>query len=186
MEKYLDRCICIMQGGAPALASLIRYNEGAVSVLSYVATYHYPSDAPPHGVFALHACDVATDEALAYGVEAEAAALLVAPCCQAELAASWKAASRSGAGEAASSEPHPFAAVHEMPHVRREVAASVTDAMRVLLLKACGFSVKLTEFVAQEHTPKNTLITAMRQRPANERGGHVRTAKAARRKGLAE
>lgn len=40
---------------------------------------------PPHGVFALHACDTATDEALAFGIEAEAEALLVAPCCQAEL-----------------------------------------------------------------------------------------------------
>ena len=45
----------------------------------------------PHGVFALHACDTATDEAAAYAVHARAHALVVAPCCQAELARSWRA-----------------------------------------------------------------------------------------------
>ena len=63
--------------------------------------------------------------------------------------------------------------------MRRELASTVTDSLRVLLMKACGYTVRVGEFVSSEHTPKNTLITATRQRPT-ESGRVVRSARSAR------
>jgi len=105
--------------------------------------------AQVHGVVALHACDTATCDALALGIELGAELLAVAPCCQAELA-------QRGATGA-------FARVWQTPHLRRETAADVTDAMRVELLRAAGYDVSAMEFVPAEHTRKNTLIVASRR-----------------------
>jgi hypothetical protein len=106
-----------------------------------------------HGVFALHACDTATCDAIALGLRLGAELIAVAPCCQAELARGWSQL----AGD------HPFSPIHRMPHLRRETAAHVTDAMRVLLLRAAGYEVTPMEFIAAEHTKKNTLIRALRR-----------------------
>lgn len=106
-------------------------------------------------VVALHACDVATDAAIALGVRAGATSLALAPCCQAELAAKWERL-------ATSSEASAFSAVHASPHLRRHAAATITDTMRMLLLRANGYEASAIEFVASEHTPKNTLIRATR------------------------
>lgn len=103
-------------------------------------------------VVALHACDTATDAALALAVRTEAAAIAVAPCCQAELAARWATSAAGGA----------FAAVHRSAHLRRHAAATVTDTMRLLALRARGYEASAIEFVASEHTPKNTLLRAHR------------------------
>ncbi len=108
-----------------------------------------------HGVFALHACDTATCDAIALGVAAGAELIAVAPCCQAELARGWKELAESGATGA-------FGTVWRTPHVRRETAAHLTDAMRMLLLRARGYDTIAMEFIAAEHTKKNTLLRAMR------------------------
>lgn len=118
-------------------------------------------DGAPHGVFALHACDTATDEALEFALRSRARSVLVAPCCHAELAASWK--------QLAATTPSPFGLVHRQPNLRREVGAHITDALRMALLKAAGYVVSATEFVGAEHTPKNRLISATRQK--SPRGG---------------
>ena len=167
----------------------LRYRVGSIRNLepwpslyteAFSKQFGYPAASSaaavsPHGVFALHACDTATDEALAFGVESGAEALLVAPCCQSELAAAWKSALKehedddedigSLHGGAATSHQLPLASMYRMPHMRRELASTVTDSLRVLLMKACGYTVRVGEFVSSEHTPKNTLITATRQRP---------------------
>jgi hypothetical protein len=106
-----------------------------------------------HGEFALHACDAATCDAIALGIRRGAELIAVAPCCQAELARGWS----SLTGD------HPFSPIHRMPHLRRETAAHVTDAMRVLILRAAGYDVTPMEFIAAEHTKKNTLIRALRR-----------------------
>ena len=59
---------------------------------------------------------------------------------------------------------HPFAPIHRSPTLRREMASSITDTMRVLLLRASGYTVRVREFVSTEHSPKNKLISAVRQR----------------------
>lgn len=100
-------------------------------------------------VIALHACDTATCDAIALGVAGGARMIAVAPCCQAELARAW-AAAPGGA----------FAPVHRTPHLRRELAAQLTDTMRTLLLAACGYQVAAIELVPTEHSAKNTLIRA--------------------------
>lgn len=127
---------------------------GLDHVVKFVAA---PIDAPLdgefHGVFALHACDTATCDAIALGVRLGADLIAVAPCCQAELARGWSQLSGPGA----------FAPVWSMPHLRRETAAHLTDAMRCLLLRAAGYEVTPMEFIAAEHTKKNTLIRALRR-----------------------
>jgi hypothetical protein len=113
-----------------------------------------------NGVVALHACDTATCDALALGIESEAEVIAVAPCCQAELARGWASLAERGVEGA-------FAPVWGMPQLRRETAADVTDAMRVELLRAAGYEVTAMEFVPAEHTRKNTLLRAMRRGERN-------------------
>lgn len=108
-----------------------------------------------HGVVALHACDTATCDALALAVAANAELIAVAPCCQAELARGWTGLEQRG-------EVGPFAPLWGAPHLRRETAAHLTDAMRMLLLRAAGYQVTAMEFIAAEHTQKNTLLRARR------------------------
>ena len=106
--------------------------------------------ATPHGVVSLHACDTATDDAIFLGVRLKTHMIAVVPCCQAELAAAWEATG-SEHGTA-------FAPLRAEPHLRRNTAAHVTDTMRLLLMRGCGYETNAIEFVPLEHTPKNTLI----------------------------
>ncbi len=105
-------------------------------------------------VLALHACDVATDHAIALGLRHGASLIAVAPCCQAELASAWAELDETSA---------PLHPIWHTPHLRREAAATVTDTMRMVLLRACGYETRVVEFVPSRHTPKNTLIRAMRR-----------------------
>ncbi len=107
-----------------------------------------------HMVVALHACDTATDEALAFAVKNQADYLAAAPCCQAELARQWK--------DVAAYPEHPLRVFFRNPNLRRETAAQFTDALRVSLLKMKGYEVTVTEFVESKHTPKNRLIKGQR------------------------
>ncbi len=114
--------------------------------------------ADTHAIVALHACDTATCDAIALGVARAAELIAVAPCCQAELARAWAAL----AGEPAAGG---FVPIWRTPHLRREIAAHVTDAMLALLLRAAGYRVSAIEFIAAEHTRKNTLLRAVRREP---------------------
>lgn len=107
----------------------------------------------PHLLIALHACDTASDDALFEGLSSKADAIAVAPCCQAELAAFWSETKTSS----------PFSPIFSTPHLRRCVAADMTDMMRILLLRSRGYEVQATEFVPSEHTPKNRLILCRRR-----------------------
>ncbi len=139
---------CRRRAAIAELDDLVRFEAEAVA--DVVLT------EPVHGVFALHACDTATCDAIALGVRLGADLIAVAPCCQAELARGWARVAEAGASG-------PFAPIWETPHLRREVAAHVTDAMRMLLLRAAGYDALPMEFIAMEHTKKNTLIKALRQ-----------------------
>lgn len=122
----------------------------------------FPESAPqakdkalrPHLVLALHACDMATDLALALGIEAKADTIAVAPCCHAELAQKWKSLE---------SGKHPLMPIFKTPNLRRETAAHFTDALRMLQLRSKGYEVTATEFVPSTHTPKNRLLLASRR-----------------------
>ncbi len=131
------------------LDHVARFEVGALDDAAHHAT-------GVHGVIALHACDTATCDAIAIGVARGAELVAVAPCCQAELARGWRALADAGAdGE--------LGPIWRTPHLRRETAAHLTDAMRMLLLRAAGYEVTAIEFIGAEHTRKNTLIRAMRR-----------------------
>jgi len=106
-------------------------------------------------VVALHACDTASCDAIALGVAIGARVIAVAPCCQAELGRAWASLAERGVAGG-------FAPIWNAPHLRREIAADVTDAMRVVLLRGAGYDVTATELVGHEHAVKNTLIRAVR------------------------
>ncbi len=109
----------------------------------------------PHFLVALHACDSLSCRAIAHGIELRSDALAIAPCCQAELAAQWKAVKDPA---------EPLRAIFHSPQLRRTVAADFTDTGRVLLLRTLGYEAEAIEFVPSEHTPKNRLILAHRQK----------------------
>ena len=101
-------------------------------------------------VVSLHACDTATDEALAQAVRWEADAILAVPCCQKE-----------AYGQIRSDLLAPLLR-HGL--AKERFAALVTDALRVQLLELEGYRTQLVEFVDLEHTAKNVLIRAVRGR----------------------
>jgi SAM-dependent methyltransferase len=103
-------------------------------------------------VVSLHACDTATDEALAQAVRWEADAILAVPCCQ-------KAAYRQ-------LESSLLAPLLRHGLAKERFAALVTDALRAQLLELAGYRTQLVEFVALEHTAKNVLVRAVKGTPA--------------------
>ncbi len=113
-------------------------------------------DAPVDGadvVLALHACDTATDEALARAVRWEAPVVLASPCCHHDVQRQLAA----GAGV-----PEPYGLVLRHGILRERLADVLTDALRAALLRLVGYRVEVVEFVGSEHTPRNTLIRAVR------------------------
>lgn len=143
------------------LDDLVRFETGALDTLEVVAAWTRAFGAgvelpAVHGVIALHACDTATCDALALGIALRAELIAVAPCCQAELARSWAALDERG-------DTGAFSPIWGAPHLRRETAAHITDAMRTLLVRAAGYEVRAMEFVPAEHTRKNTLIRAVKR-----------------------
>lgn len=106
----------------------------------------YRSDEPVDMLVSLHACDTATDEAIAAGVRLGAEAIVVAPCCHHELAGQIAANDKDGLLR------------HGLLLARQ--ADLVTDALRASALESLGYRVDVIEFVATEHTPKNVMLRA--------------------------
>jgi hypothetical protein len=107
----------------------------------------------PSIVTALHACDTATDDALALALEQAADHVAVVPCCQAEVARQLDAA--------APADPA-IAALFAHPLHRRELGSHLTNVVRGLVLEAHGYKVTVTELVGWEHSAKNELILGRR------------------------
>ena len=105
-------------------------------------------------VTALHACDTATDDAIAFGLAKQARAIVLVPCCQAEVAACLR---QSKALQLART---PLAELWRHPLHTRELGSQVTNVLRCLYLEAAGYSVTVTELVGWEHSMKNELIVA--------------------------
>ena len=105
-------------------------------------------------VISLHACDTATDYALAFALQKKAKVILSAPCCQHEL--------NGALGKNCPDEA--FNAFTEYGVVKERFAALATDIMRARLIKKHGYVVQILEFIDTEHTPKNLLIRAIRHK----------------------
>lgn len=120
-------------------------------------------DPAPDVVLALHACDTATDEALARAVEWGASLVLAAPCCHHDIAAQLRRAPT----------PAPYAALTRHGILRERFSDTLTDALRASLLRLEGYRVDVVEFVESAHTPRNTLLRATRT-GGKVKGGGVR------------
>lgn len=117
------------------------------------AIAHAAMPARPNVVTALHACDTATDDALAMAIATNADHVAVVPCCQAEVARQLEVSKPADPAIAAL-----FAhALH-----RRELGSHLTNVVRGLALEAHGYKVTITELVGWEHSAKNELILAKR------------------------
>nr|WP_315480813.1 SAM-dependent methyltransferase [uncultured Rhodoferax sp.] len=118
-------------------------------------------------VTALHACDTATDDAIAFGLQKKARAFVLVPCCQAEVA---RHLSQS---KALSLTRTPLAELWRHPLHTREMGSQITNVLRCLYLEAHGYQVTVTELVGWEHSMKNELIlaryTGQRKRAAAQR-----------------
>jgi SAM-dependent methyltransferase len=112
----------------------------------------FDAAGPVDLVVSLHACDTATDEALAQAVRWKADVVLAVPCCQKE-----------AYGQIESSLLAPLLR-HGL--AKERFAALVTDTLRAQLLELAGYDAQLVEFIALEHTAKNVLIRAVRGTPA--------------------
>ena len=106
----------------------------------------------PDVVLALHACDTATDDALARAVLWDASLVLAAPCCHHDVAAQLRR----------SPTPAPYSMLTRHGILRERFADTLTDALRAGVLRLLGYRVDVIEFVESQHTPRNTLLRATR------------------------
>lgn len=109
-------------------------------------------------LIALHACDTATDDAIAKGIAAEAELIVVAPCCHKQI--------RREIETSNASTPLDYLLRHGIFTERQ--AEMVTDGIRALILEYFGYSTKVFEFISDQHTPKNVLIVGQRIRGEHE------------------
>jgi protein-L-isoaspartate O-methyltransferase len=107
-------------------------------------------------VTALHACDTATDDAIAFGLAKQARHLVLVPCCQAEVAGVLRK------HKALNLSRTPLSEIWRHPLHTREFGSQITNVLRCLHLEACGYQVTVTELVGWEHSMKNELILARR------------------------
>lgn len=99
---------------------------------------------------ALHACDTATDDAIAWAVNGGAKLLLIAPCCHHDIQKQIDVA------------PEPWGALTKFGLMKERLGDLLTDSFRAQLLRIVGYRVEVIEFVGGEHTPRNLMIRAVK------------------------
>ncbi|NMM64109.1 SAM-dependent methyltransferase [Clostridium sp. P21] len=105
-------------------------------------------------VMSLHACDTATDMALATGIKLNSDAIIAVPCCQKELLGQYKY--------------EPFKNILKYGVLKSRMADILTDGMRSLMLEARGYDVSVVEYISPLETPKNIMIRALKTKEENE------------------
>lgn len=99
---------------------------------------------------ALHACDTATDDALAWSVKSEAKLVLVAPCCHHDIQAQMV------------ETPEPWTMLTRNGIMKERLGDLLTDGLRMQIMKLSGYRVEAIEFIGGEHTPRNLMIRAVK------------------------
>jgi SAM-dependent methyltransferase len=99
---------------------------------------------------ALHACDTATDDAIAWTVNANAKLALIAPCCHHDIQAQMNEI------------PEPWSLLTRNGIMKERLGDLLTDALRMQIMKLRGYRVEAIEFVGGEHTPRNLMIRAVK------------------------
>ncbi|GIK66625.1 MAG: methyltransferase [Chloroflexota bacterium] len=122
--------------------------------LSFRATRigEFVPEANPDIVLALHACDTATDDAIALGIKSESRLIICAPCCHHHLQEQLRF----------HPSPSPFASVMRHGILHERMGDILTDSLRALLLRIMGYRTDVVQFVSSEHTAKNLMIRAVR------------------------
>jgi hypothetical protein len=132
--------------------SVERADRLGASGLNFECRRIGPAEVAADVVLALHACDTATDDAIAQAVRSDARLLLSVPCCHHDLNRALH--SSAGAGVLRPVLRHGI--------MLQRTADLVTDAFRALALRILGYRTDVVEFVATEHTPRNLMIRAVR------------------------
>ncbi|MCR5353352.1 MAG: SAM-dependent methyltransferase [Clostridiales bacterium] len=114
----------------------------------------YTAEEKPDMVIALHACDTATDIAIARAIDWGADFIFAAPCCQKEARKMIK--------------PKNFGIITDYGIINERFCAMITDTLRAKLIEYSGYSCDITEFIDMEHSPKNLLIRA-KKKPSADR-----------------
>jgi hypothetical protein len=144
-----------------------RLNFPGMSFLNLSVAESIDSDLLPESidvVTALHACNTATDDAIAFALKKNAKFMVLVPCCQAEVATVL----RKNKSQALK---NPLSEIWRHPIHTREFGSQITNVLRCLQLEAHGYQVTVTELVGWEHSMKNELIIAQyknlpRRKPA--------------------
>lgn len=113
------------------------------------AIIDYKPDPKPDIILALHACDTATDEAIAQGILNDALLILCVPCCHHDLHEQIRTIS-------------PFKPVLQQGILKKRLADILTDTFRTLALRIMGYKADVVEFVSSEHTDRNLMIRAVK------------------------
>jgi SAM-dependent methyltransferase len=122
----------------------------------YIADYE--PETNPDIVLALHACDTATDDALALGIRWGSKAIVSAPCCQHELQQQL----------CQLPAPNPFRAVMQDGILQERLGDILTDTFRASILRIMGYRTDVMQFVSSEHTAKNLMIRAVKTAQVGE------------------
>jgi SAM-dependent methyltransferase len=101
-------------------------------------------------VIALHACDTATDDSIAWAVKNSAKVIMLAPCCHHDLQAQVDLV------------PEPWSLLTRHGVVSERLIDLMTDSLRAQILKLLGYRVDIVEFIGGEHTPRNIMIRAVK------------------------
>jgi len=153
--------------GVDTKSELIKKSCQTAKALDYVNMEFYQSriiEFEPgrevNVVCALHACDTATDEAIAKGIKLNARFIIVAPCCQRQIVRQI--------GRASEKVPQikPFA---ESKIAKEYVGVVLTETLRKLALESFGYKVDMFEFVSTRHTPKNIILRAEKVQAQNSK-----------------
>ncbi|MGP1430836.1 MAG: class I SAM-dependent methyltransferase [Treponema sp.] len=129
----------------------------------------YPLPADTGMMVCLHACNTATDLALAQAVRQKVPVIFAVPCCQHELYGQLK-----DKKEVLREERHLLLPFMEHGIITERFASLLTDTIRALLLQAHGYTVHIMEFIETEHTPKNILIHAVKKTQNTEQAARLR------------
>jgi SAM-dependent methyltransferase len=114
---------------------------------------NYTPDKKIHVVISLHACDTATDMALALGIKVDSDIIIAVPCCHREMLDQYSF--------------EPFKSILKHGVFKSRMADILTDGMRSLMLEAKGYDVSVVEYISPLETPKNLMIRAIKKREEN-------------------
>lgn len=116
---------------------------------------NYTASREIHLVISLHACDTATDQALALGIRNNVKSMIMVPCCHRELLSQYAY--------------EPFEQILKHGILKARMADVLTDGMRALFLESLGYKVSIVEYISPLETPKNLMLRAEKVHVANKK-----------------